>query len=268
MLKIVSGTVWTLSEREQSLLLLLWQMLKFREKKVLCELELLTAASWRRQGRSLAHEWWTREEDILCFVFLEISLEPVIKMGFLVSHKDGTLFTLCVLLLIKTATIVQDPLLQGIFIFPAPGSHFWWRPSRLRVQGCLPFLPAAKISALSLAQAQPRKHLQGQLHSDTFSASDCLALEQPAGSPHIECEWGRQGKRTGGWACHLDRRPQMTWSYCLRTAVCCFALFSKINKASVTMVTPGLPPQRQPDGPIWTHLLDSQPGRLMEQVGD
>lgn len=93
-------------------------------------------------------------------------------------------------------------------------------------------------------------------------------LEQPAGSPHIECEWGGPGKRTGGWACHLDRRPQMTCSYCLRTAVCCFVLFSKINKASVTMVIPGLPPQRQPDGPTWTHLLDSQPGRLMEQVGD
>ena len=42
--------------------------------------------------------------------------------------------------------------------------------------------PVADTSAFSLARAQPRKHLQGQLLSDTFSPSDGLAESSLLGS--------------------------------------------------------------------------------------
>lgn len=94
------------------------------------------------------------------------------------------------------------PFSYWAFLSPLHLAHIFseghWAPE---FRAALP--PAAKISALSLAQVQPRKHLQGRLLSDPFSTSDRLALCDLLGSPSPGCVWGGPGERTWGWGCHL-----------------------------------------------------------------
>lgn len=124
------------------------------------------------------------------------------------------LFNLQVFLFSKATTAFQ-----GTFFLPCTWPACSVKTTRLQSSG-LP--PVADTSAFSLAGAQPRKHLQGQLLSDTFSASDGLAESSLLGSPPPD--GGREAQE------RLDLSPghggaPMTWSFCLKNSCLVFCSF-------------------------------------------